>query len=120
MTFDYVSKAATAKRLLVKFGRDCTLRKVVTGTYDPATGGVPTTVTESTVTAADFSVSGETDVDGTLIKATDRYALISGTDDTDITTDDKLVIDVTEYKIIVVKKLSPAGIMVLFKVYIRK
>lgn len=37
-TFDYPASAATASRLLAKFGQDVTLSKVVPGVYDPVTG----------------------------------------------------------------------------------
>lgn len=37
-TFDYTSTAATATRLLTRFGTTLQLRRTIPGTYDPITG----------------------------------------------------------------------------------
>lgn len=119
MSFNYAQTELTASRLIAKFGRDVTLTKVTTGSYDINTGSVTNTTTTSTVKCADFAVKGEFDNEGTLIKSTDRYALISGGSATSISTDDKLTIGGVVYAIIAVKLLAPAGVNVLYKAYIR-
>lgn len=119
MSFNYAQTELTADRLIAKFGRDVTLTKVTTGAYDVNTGSVTNTTTTSTVKCADFAVKGTFDNEGTLIKSTDRYALISGGSATSISTDDKLTIGGVVYAIIAVKLLAPAGVNVLYKAYIR-
>lgn len=120
MTFDYNRTAQTAKTLLTKFGRACTLRRVTVGAYNPATGSASETVNDTTVTAADFAVKGETTVNGTLITMGDRYALISGVDIATVSISDRLIIDGVTWNIIEVLKVAPAGDTVINKVYIRK
>ena len=119
MSFNYAQTELTASRLIAKFGRDVTLTKVTTGSYDINTGSVTNTTTTSTVKCADFAVKGEFDNEGTLIKSTDRYALISGGSATSISTDDKLTIGGVIYAVIAVKLLAPSGVNVLYKAYIR-
>lgn len=119
MTFDYNKLAGTAKALLVKFGRDCTLT-AVTSSYNPTTGVATETATNTTVTLADFAVKGDTTVNGTLITASDRYALISGVDIASIALTDRLIIDGVTWNIVAVLNVSPSGDTVIYKVYIRK
>lgn len=120
MAFDYTRTANTAQSLLEKFGRDCTLSQITTGAYDYATGSAPQTVNDITVKAADFAVKGEITVNGTLIVAGDRYALISGIDVANVDLEDRLTIDGVIWNIIAVVKIAPAGVPVIHKVYVRK
>ena len=115
---NYDDSADTALRLLTNFGRDITLRTVTNGAYNPATSSNTVTTTDTTVKAVDFAVKGETYQDGALIKATDRYAIVSHNGA--ISVSDKLVIGSVVWSVIAVKTLAPAGIIVLHKVYIRK
>ena len=50
--FDYAKSAATALKLLTKFGRDVVRRNYSTGTYDPATGANAVTYADTTWKAA--------------------------------------------------------------------
>lgn len=123
MTFDYTKNAATALRLLTKFGRDVTLTREVTGAYDPSLSAAPVTVTTETRKAALFDYDrinfGETLQDGTRIQAGDRRCLM-GTGGSAPTTFDSVTVGGVKYPIKVVKTLSPAGTPVLYDLLIRK
>lgn len=118
--FNYVKSADTARKLITKFGRDITHTRIVAGTYDPSTDsftGGSTTIT--TLKAVILDIKGQDFVNDTLIKEGDRYAIIeAGVND--IATTDQLTIGGVVWTIIRVENLAPAGVNVLFKVYIRK
>lgn len=120
--FNYSKSAATALRLLTKFGRDATVRKVTEGTYDTSTGTVTNTTTDTTVKCVDLDFSEKTN--GTKyftenVQANDRYALLSaGVDSIDVS--DLLIIGGVTWNVINVKTLAPAGTNILFTVHLRK
>jgi len=68
--------AATADRLLAHYGQPATLRRVIEGAYDPATGTAPTTNNDTTVRAALFGYQ-DSQIDGTRILQGDRRAVIA-------------------------------------------
>lgn len=123
MAFDYAKTAATALRLLTKFGQDVVLTREATGAYDPALSAAPATVTTETRKAAMFDYDrinfGETLQDGTRIQAGDRRCLM-GADGSAPTTFDSVTAGGVKYPIKVVKTLSPAGTPVLYDMLIRK
>jgi ethanolamine utilization microcompartment shell protein EutS len=117
--FDYIRSASTATKLITNFGRDITHVEVIEGTYNPATGGVTNTTTETTVKAVDFAVKGNEYINGTLVQAGDRYALLEPSIAA-VDVSDKLIIDSVTWNIIAVEKLAPANVLVMWKVFIRK
>lgn len=120
--FDYTKSQATANRLLAKFGRDITHRRVTEGAYDPDTGTVTNTTVDTTIKAADFDFADKTNGNqytDITIQATDRYALVSP-DIAAIDVSDKLIIGGVTWNIINVKQLAPAGTTVLWSCHIRK
>jgi hypothetical protein len=117
--FDYIKSAATANKLITQFGRGITHRKIVEGTYDPATSTVTNTETDTIVQAVDFSVKGNEYQNNTLIQVGDRYALLAPSISA-VDVSDKLIIDSVAWNIVAVEKLAPAGELVLWKVFIRK
>lgn len=117
---DYYRVSLNAKQSLAENGRNCTLSQITTGAYDYATGSATQTVSDITVKAADFAVKGEISVNGTLIAAGDRYAIISGVDVATVSLSDRLTIDGVIWNIIAVVKIAPAGVPVIHKVYVRK
>lgn len=120
--FDYSKSAATALRLLTKFGRDATVRKVTEGTYNTATGTVTNTNAETTVKCVDLDFKDKGNGSQYFtdnVQANDRYALVSaGVDSIDVS--DLLIIGGVTWNIINVKTLAPAGVNVLFTLHIRK
>jgi hypothetical protein len=114
--FDYVRAAATAHRLIAKFGRAITVRR----TANSGTAWAPTlTATDYTATAAVLEYTAR-DIDGTLVKVGDRRVVISTTGlAIEPTTQDRLVIGGEEMGIVRVMKMSPAGVNVYFEVQAR-
>ena len=123
MSFDYNRPAATALRLIAKYGRTIQHQSITEGTYNPETGTDTGTTTSTNVQGADFDFklqsAGQSNITDSLIQAGDRYVLI-GAEVAAIDTSDKLVIDGVTWNIVNVKKLAPAGVVVLWTVHVRK
>jgi hypothetical protein len=120
--FNYANSAATALRLLTKFGRDVTHRKINEGTYNPETGTVTNTNTDTTVKAVDLDFSDKTNGNQYFtdnVQMGDRYALIAPSV-ASIDVSDKLIIGGVTWNVVNVKTLAPAGTVVLFTAQIRK
>lgn len=119
MTFDYDVMQDLSVDLITEFGQDITLTRVTTGTFNPATGAVTgDSETDSTIKAliTDFS---DFHIEGSAIQRGDKKVLIAG-DITAPTVKDKLTISGTEYMIINVNTISPAGTDVLYKLQVRR
>lgn len=117
MTFNYAASAATARRLLDKFGQTVTLTRTVAGGYDPATGVTTPDVTDTaTVKAALLPYSnGDKLAAGGVIRTGDRKAYIAP--DTTFAPDalTKLTeADGTVWQLESVEPLAPAGVPVLY------
>lgn len=113
MSFNYTKAAATAARLIANFGATSTLTQTVnTGTaYNP-------TQTETDYTCTAVTLEWEnSEIDGTLIKASDRKILIS-TSGLTITPaiGDKITIGSDVLRLVEpFKPLAPAGIVVYYE-----
>ncbi|WP_430434259.1 hypothetical protein [Methyloversatilis sp.] len=118
--FDYARPAATAQRLLERFGRAVTLTRTTHGAYDSATGapGTGTTVTHAG-TAALLEYQ-QRDIDGTHIRVGDLRAYIAP--DIEITpqTGDTLTIGGEMWSVIASRPLAPAGVVVLHDAQVRR
>jgi hypothetical protein len=114
----YASNAATASKLITKYGRSITLRKYSVGTYDPSTGANTTTITDSTVTGVVFDFSaGQTMERGTLIQVGDKRVLLSASAAPSL--QDHVLIGTAEYTIISVGETNPGGVSVMFDIHVR-
>lgn len=117
--FDYAKSAATALKLLTKFGASGTLTKRTEGSYDPATGSNTITETSYTVKSVllnyKFSEMNDTD---SLIQAKDRKIIMQATTVTPDTSD-AFTFNGTAYRIINVKTLNPAGTSVIHELQVR-
>ncbi|KAF1706287.1 hypothetical protein [Pseudoxanthomonas sacheonensis] len=115
-SFNYPATAATATRLLTRFGATCTLVRTTTGAYDPATGSNTVTVENLPTTAAVFAYDQKY-IDGTLILAGDQLAYCAPA----VTPKqgDSFTWNSATFTVIAVKPISPAGIPILFEVQIR-
>lgn len=116
--FDYARAQATALRLLDKFGAAGEIWRDVPGSgpiYDP---GDPT-IQKTPCTLAVLKFDNR-DIDGTLIKASDKKVYISakGLAIVPLTTD-RLMIGVSAHTIVRVMPLNPAGVDVYFEVQAR-
>lgn len=117
--FDYARMAATATRLLVKFGREVQI-SIDSGssTYDPDTGTNAPVHPSNTCNGCDFALKGETFEPGSLIQAGDRYAYVDYS--STIPVGSKYIANGVTWKIVAVKTIAPADIILAHKIYIRE
>jgi hypothetical protein len=125
MTFDYTKPAATALKLLTKFGRSVTLRKQTAGAYDPATSGATVTNTDYTGTGAlfDFNerILGTQFENGTSVQMGDKYLLLASSGITVAPVpNDLLIFGSDTWTVLNVKIIAPAGTAVLYELHLRK
>lgn len=116
MSFNYAATAATATRLLTRFGASATIKRQTTGAYDPSTGTTPVTVTELATTAAVFSFDQKY-IDGTLILQGDQEAYLAPS--VMPKQGDLLAWQSRDWNIVAVTPIGPAGVPVLYEVQLR-
>ena len=123
MTFDYARSAATAERLLQKFGQAVTLVRPSTQppTYDPATG-ISTPVVPATYAGrgAVFDYK-QTDVSQSLVEAGDQRLLLSAAAPMvePMTSDDVVLANGKTYTVQRGGEVAPAGVVILFDLQLR-
>ncbi|QLQ28519.1 MAG: hypothetical protein HZT39_09840 [Pseudoxanthomonas sp.] len=115
-SFQYAAIAATATRLLQRFGASATLKRQTAGTYDPSTGTTPVTVTELATTAAVFAYDQKY-IDGTLILQGDQEAYLTAANAPK--QGDLLAWQGRDWSIVAVKPISPAGVPVVYEAQLR-
>lgn len=117
--FDYTRTLATANRLIERFGQLGAVRRPGTPTgpsYDP-TPGTPTDDPARFVITAYMA----REVDGTRVLSSDVKVLMApGGLLNDPTTNDKVIAGSTEYMIVDVSTLAPAGVAVLYTLQCRR
>lgn len=119
MSFDYSRTAATALRLITKFGADVTRTATTPGTYNPATGTTTPTTANTTRKGAKFPfANGVTSVRGQLIQSEDAELLLDAEGSVDLT--DRYTVGGTVYTVVSFEALAPAGTVVLNTLHIRK
>lgn len=115
--FNYANAVATAQRLISRFGQTVTQHVISGGgsAWDPTQ-----TETNYTLTGAVLNFN-KRDVDGTLIKATDKRVIVS-TDGMTVTLDaaHKLTIGGVKHSIVNVRELNPGGTVVYVEAQARK
>lgn len=119
MSFDYAKSAATALRLLQQFGQAVTRNASTAGAYDPATGASVVTDVASSRTGAllNYSGKGEIYANGNLVILGDKKLLLDGSGPAEMT--DSYVVGATEYSVVSIKELNPAGTVVMFEIHAR-
>ena len=117
-SFDYAKSAATADRLITRFGQAATLiRQVqISGPdYDPTFAKQSR---DCTIAVLDYE---NREIDGTRIQAGDKKVLVSAVGlSPEPSTVDRIDIGDEEHAIISVKPLSPAGTPVFYEVQARR
>ena len=114
--FNYVGTAATATRLLQRFGAAATLKRQTAGAYNPTAGTSTPSVAELATTAAVFAYPQKY-VDGTLIRQGDQQAFCAP--GVEPKQGDVMAWQGTDYQVVMVKPVSPAGVAVLFEAQLR-
>lgn len=116
-TFNYAPAEATAKRLIARFGQSITQHVISGGgsAWNPAQ-----TETDYTLTGAVLNYRRR-DVDGTLIKASDRRVIVSTEGmTTTLDTAHKLTVGGIKHSIIDVRELNPGGTILYLEAQVRK
>ena len=115
---NYSKSAASALKLLTKFGQNVTRRAYTIGTYDPATGLVTNTYADTTLKGVLFDfASGQTLERGTLIQTGDKRLYVDAS--ATISPQDHFIVDTIEYTIVSIGELKPAGTSILFDIHLR-
>lgn len=119
MSFDYTKTAATALRLLTRYGADVTRTATTPGVYDPATGTTTPTTADTARKGVKLPLpSGVTTVRGQIIQVEDAELLLDAEGDVAIT--DRYTVGGTVYTVVSFEPLAPAGTSVLNTLHIRK
>lgn len=123
-TYDYTTLAATALRLLTKFGQTVTLRAYGEPVYDPATATATPVVTEYSRVGAVFDYTdknqGSMLQNGTMAQADDRQLYLDAGTVAPTVNDRILLSDTSEWTIANVKVVNPSGTAVVYECRIRK
>lgn len=114
--FAYPNTAATATRLLQRFGAACTIKRETGTDYDPASGTTVPTYDSLPSTAVVFAMPQKY-IDGTLILQGDQQAFCAPA--VEPKQGDAFDWQGKTYAIISVKPVSPAGVPVLFEAQLR-
>lgn len=116
---NYAKIASSAQRALRKAGQSLTLTRIVPGVYDPATGSVASTG----ATHTGFGVAlnyAQNAIDGTMILQGDQRVYLDPLIGATPQTGDILTIGAEIWNVVTSRPLSPAGIVVLHDVQVRK
>lgn len=124
MSAFYDRQAATAQRLLAQFGQPVTVSRVTGGTEDPLTGEMTGQTPESFTpngVLLNYSVkeAGDSRAAGNEIRTSDRKLLLAPFDVDPVVTD-SVTVDGSEWTIIRIKPLRPAGQTLLHEIQVRK
>lgn len=108
----------TVLQLLTKYGQNLTIKRVVEGTFDVNTASISNTETSFVVKGVITNID-ETIAQGTQTDFSSRMAIVAASG-LSITPNqsDKLVVGLVEYRILNVVPISPAGIVVAYKLLI--
>jgi len=114
----YSDLAKVSLDLLTRFGQTITRRACTAGAYVPATGTATQTTTDTSRKGAIFDFGpGVTYIRGQLVKATDKQLLVDATGP--IIETDHFVVGGTEYTVVTLGEISPAGTPVVYDLHIR-
>lgn len=116
MTFNYPKTAATATRLLQRFGAPAKIERQGAAAYNPETGQVEPTITTLATTAAVFAYAQKY-IDGTLVLQGDQQAFCAPS--VAPVQGDGFQWKGKRYAVVSVKPVAPAGVAVLYEAQIR-
>lgn len=115
---DYQGLADVALSLLVEFGQAVTRVSYTAGSYSVATGEATVTGASTDRTGAIFDFgAGQTLERGSLIQVGDKRLILDAT--AGVNTQDHFLVGSTEYVIVSIGEISPAGIPVVYDLHLR-
>jgi hypothetical protein len=107
-----------ASKLMARFGGVATIRRVATGNYDPATGTIAETNTDTTVRGVleDVNIREVNE----LVQAGDKRLIIAAADLTTApTTVDKVLINSVVHQIIRIQTIEQDNIAITYEIILR-
>jgi hypothetical protein len=113
----YDNLAATATRLLNRYGRAMQVKRTIPGTYDPVTG---TETGASTIYAATVGVFTKITTDYALaheVQSGDRMLILDASVAPELT--DKLVVGASALTIVNIEAINPAGTPLAYRLQVR-
>jgi hypothetical protein len=118
MSFDYAKMAATASRLIDKFGAEVVIARTTGGSTDPVTGVVTSGSTTTYRPKGLFQKVADALVDGTRIKHSDRMLILDDTVEPLMT--DRPSFQGSTWTPIEILPKNPAGTPICYFVVMRK
>lgn len=120
--FAYAHTAASATRMLQRYGAPCTIKHTNPGVYDPSSGMAAVNVINAQSYCAVFAMP-QRYINGTLVLQGDQQAYCAAgavirQGDT-LNCRDSFTGEYRDFQVIDVKPVSPAGVPVLFVAHIR-
>jgi hypothetical protein len=120
MPFDYSGLSDSAVNLITDKGRDVDFISDTQGTYDPVTDTITGDSTATVTVKMVILNFNKKDVDGTLIRGTDRLGLLSAGSVTTAPKNGDRVVDGEDVLTIKgVEEISPGGTVLLYKLQLR-
>ena len=117
MSAFYDNMAATASRLIGKYGQAISIKRTTGGTIDPVTG-ITTAGTASTLaTTGILQRYPDSLIDGTRILTSDRLAILAPEVEPNLT--DKLTFGSKDWAIVSIQFSNPAGTNLVYFVQVR-
>lgn len=120
MSFDYAKTAATALRLLGRFGTDVSITRATAGAYDPETGAVSSTTITWTAKAVRGEPYSAKEIDGSLILAGDLKMIVSADASHDMAPGDTITIEAEVWRVVKPNPIRPATVTVAYMPQVRK
>lgn len=121
---NYAAIAANTTALLKRAGMAMTLRVTTPGAYDPmsgtATGDVPADYACVGIVRTPSTSQGESYFANSLIQTGDQIALLSTSVAIQPAPGHVLVISSSEWQVVAVITVAPAGVPVLYKLQVRR
>lgn len=114
----YTSMAATAKKLLTKFGMDVPIKRTSGGSVNPVTGATVAGTTTTYTPKGLVQRYAEDLIDGTRILASDRLVIVDNT--IEPLTTDKVTLDSQDWTIVSVEEAKPATVGVVYFIQARR
>lgn len=118
-TFDYAAlRDDDVTPLIVEFGVAGTLTRWTKGAYDRAAGSYAAGSSADLAVTVVISDFAKHEIDGTLIRRTDKRVIMSGAEDAPLM-NDKLVVAGVEYEVIRIEEIKPGNVVVAYEMQVR-
>lgn len=113
----YTQMAATASRLIGKYGQAISIKRTTGESVDPVTGIVTAGTTSTLATTGILQRYPDALIDGTRILTADRLAMLAPTREPALT--DKLAFGGKDWPIVSIQTANPAGTPLVYFVQVR-